>query len=86
MCIIDGDEPKEWATVGFFSKTLSKEQRNYSATERECYAVVWSVLSLRPYIEGTHVKVRTDHVALRWMLTLNDHRTPHALETAPHGV
>ena len=32
------DEPKEWATVGFFSKTLSKEQRNYSATERECYA------------------------------------------------
>ena len=66
------DDPKEWATVGFFSKTLSKEQRNYSATERECYAVVWSVLSLRPYIEGTHVKVRTDHVALRWMLTLND--------------
>ena len=26
------DEPKEWATVGFFSKKLSTEQRNDSAT------------------------------------------------------
>ena len=68
----DESKPTEWATVGYFSKTLSKEQRNYSATERECYAVVWAVLTLRPYLEGSHFIVRTDHNALRWMMTLND--------------
>ena len=68
----DEKKPTDWATVGYFSKTLSKEQRNYSASERECYAVVWAVLSLRPYLEGSHFIVRTDHSALRWMMTLND--------------
>ena len=68
----DPDKPTEWATVGYYSKTLTKEQRNYSATERECYAVVWGVLTLRPYLEGTEFMVRTDHNALKWMLTLND--------------
>ena len=68
----DEDDPKSWATVGFFSKTLTPEQRNYSATERECYAVVWSVLTLRPYLEGAHFLVRTDHNALKWLLTLED--------------
>ena len=68
----DEEDEKKWATVGYFSKTLTKEQRNYSATERECYAVIWAVLALRPYLEGAHFKVRTDHNALKWMLTLND--------------
>ena len=68
----DPDKPTEWKTVGYYSKTLTKEQRNYSATERECYAVVWGVLQLRAYLESTHFMVRTDHNALKWMLTQND--------------
>ena len=68
----DEADEKKWATVGFYSKTLTKEQRNYSATERECYAVIWAVITLRPYLEGTEFKVRSDHNALKWMLTLND--------------
>ena len=68
----DEKDEKSWATIGYYSKTLTKEQRNYSASERECYAVVWSTLTLRPYLEGSHFKVRTDHNALKWMLTLND--------------
>ena len=68
----DETKPKEWATVGYYSKTLTKEQRNYSASERECYAVVWAILTLRPYLEGAPFMVRTDHDALKWMLTLND--------------
>ena len=68
----DPSKPTEWATVGYYSNTLSREQRNYSATERECLAVKWSVLTLRPYLEGSHFIVRTDHNSLRWMMTLND--------------
>ena len=60
------------ATVGYWSKTLTKEQRNYSATERECYSVLWTTLTLRTYIEETKFEVRTDHNALRWMITTND--------------
>ena len=33
-------KPMEWKTVAYFSKNLCKEQRNYFATELECYAVV----------------------------------------------
>ena len=40
--------------------------------ERECYAVVWAIRTLRLYLEGSHFVVRTDHNALRWMMTLND--------------
>ena len=68
----DDKKPNDWATVGYFSKTLTKEQRNYSPTERECFAVIWAVITLRPYLEGSHFKVRTDHSALRWLMTLND--------------
>ena len=68
----DEDDLTSWATIGYWSKTLTKEQRNYSATERECYAVVWAVLTLRSYLEGAKFLVRTDHNALRWMMTLNE--------------
>ena len=58
--------------VGFWSRTLTQAERNYSATERECLAVVWSVTSLRPYIEGTKFTVRTDHDCLRWLMNLTE--------------
>lgn len=68
----DDSDPKQWATIGYFSKTLNEAQQNYSTSERECYAVVWAVLTLRPYVEGARFNVRTDHHALRWMLTVTD--------------
>ena len=68
----DEKNPTEWLPVGFFSKTLNETEQRYSATERECFAVLWSVLYLRPYIEGSHFKIRTDHEALRWLMTLTD--------------
>ena len=66
----DPDDPKSWEPIGFFSKGLTSAEKNYSATERECLAVVWSATSLRPYIEGQTVRVRTDHDSLKWLLSL----------------
>ena len=34
----DESKPEEWATVGYFSNTISKDQRNKSAMEREFLA------------------------------------------------
>ena len=66
------EKPNDWAPIGYWSKTLSDTERNYSATERECYSVVWSVTTLRPYIEGLPFTVRTDHDALRWLMSISD--------------
>ncbi|CDF36412.1 unnamed protein product [Chondrus crispus] len=66
------EEPNDWRPVGYWSYSLSDSERNYSATESECFAVVWAVRTLRPYVEGTKLTVRTDHDALRWLMSLTD--------------
>ena len=68
----DPSKPKEWVPVRYWSKTLNSAEQNYSATERECYSVVWAITTLRPYIKGQKFVVRTDHDALRWLLTLSE--------------
>ena len=67
------DETKnEWKPIGYWEKTLRDTERNYSTSERECYSVAWAVTTIRPYIEGETFTVRTDHKALRWLMTFTD--------------
>ena len=70
--LLQEQDDNEFRPVGYWSYSLNPAERNYSATERECYAVVWAITSLRPYIEGTKFNVRTDHDALRWLMSLTD--------------
>ncbi|KAG6439144.1 hypothetical protein O3G_MSEX000524 [Manduca sexta] len=67
---IDGLE----VPIAYTSKKLSERERKYSASERELLSVIHAVEQFRPYVEGTHFKVISDHSALQWLYRNKD---PH---------
>jgi exodeoxyribonuclease III len=69
-CILEqkNDEGK-WQPVSFFSSSLSKEERNYSATELECKALHDCILHYAVYLKYIpFFEVFSDHCALKYMV------------------
>jgi transposase InsO family protein len=71
-CLFQEQADKVLKPIGYWSRSLTTAERNYSTTEKECLAIVWAILQLRPYLEGQHFIIRTDHHSLRWVLNLAD--------------
>lgn len=65
----DSDQP-----VAYLSRKLNDCEKRYSASEKELLSVVYAVEKFRPYIDGVHFTVITDHKALVWLHKMKD---PH---------
>ncbi|RXN11705.1 Retrovirus-related Pol poly from transposon [Labeo rohita] len=55
--------------VAYASRALHKAERPYSTPEKECLAVIWALEHFRPYVEGLHVTIFSDHSSLRWLMS-----------------
>ena len=52
------------------SRTLSRSEQSYSATKKECLAVVWGIKNFLKYLIANHFKVYTDHYSLQWLRSM----------------
>lgn len=58
--------------VTYVSRSLTRIERNFSTTEKECLAVLFAIEKLTPYVEGAHFTVITDHYSLLWLSNLQN--------------
>ena len=61
------DEQNREYAVAYGNKSLSKEQRKWNVSEKECYAILKGIEAYRPYLANSHFTVVTDHSALCWL-------------------
>lgn len=57
--------------IAYYSKKLSSTQRKYSATERECLAVLLSIENFRHFVEGNRFVVQTDAMSLTFLKSMS---------------
>ncbi|KAL7723989.1 hypothetical protein ACLKA6_001958 [Drosophila palustris] len=66
------NEENDEVPIAYMSRKLNKCQRNYSVTEKECFAAILSIKKFRPYVEGHAFTVITDHASLKWLMSQSD--------------
>ena len=71
MQLEDVNDSTSLRPVAFWSHRLSNDERGWSVRDQECYGLVRAVREWRPYILGTHTRVRTDHRSLKYLMTTN---------------
>ncbi|GFS52302.1 hypothetical protein TNCV_4850271 [Trichonephila clavipes] len=65
---IDGQE----RVVAYWSKCLSKQERNYCVTRKELLAIVKAIEHFHHYLYGQKFLLRTDHASLTWLMNFRN--------------
>ena len=55
--------------ISYFSKSLGKHEINYSVPRKELLAVIQAVKFFKYFLLGRPFVIRTDHAALKWLIT-----------------
>ena len=58
--------------IAYYSRTLSKAERNYRVTRRELLAVVEAVKHFHKYFYRQVFTLQTDHAELQWLLNFKN--------------
>jgi hypothetical protein len=58
--------------VAYASRQLNPAERNYSTTERECLAMVFSVKKFCHYLLANKVVFFVDHMAIKYLVNKPD--------------
>jgi hypothetical protein len=62
--VLEQERGDKWVPVGFLSRKLTPSQKNWSAREKECYAIVAALHKWAGWIGFQPVTVTTDHKTL----------------------
>ena len=73
-CLSQYDYQNDLKPVFYIDRALSKAENNYSATQLELLAIVWSILEPKYYLEFQSFDLVSDHMALKYLPTSKDLR------------
>jgi len=70
------DHGEGFQPVIYLSKLLSEAERKWGITEKECFAMVYSIDKCRQFLAGMEFTVETDHCPLCWLKSKNTIPSP----------
>ena len=73
MGVVLGQRTKKiFRAIYYASKTFNEAHENYSTTEKEMLAMVFSCEKFRPYILGSRVIIHTEHATIKYLMAKKD--------------